>query len=210
MTAGAPPLDPPPGDARTPLGRLLDLDGSQTSPGHYQVGVDDAWTVVHIHGGVLGALAARMAEHSRPSEAMRVTGVNATYFRPLAAGPVDGAVTWLRAGRAAAQAAVDPTGPDGELAVRLTVVLAAPRDDGIETPSRPRPIGALGVEESAATLPPLVAESQEQLPFPQQTRGCAPRQKRPAMAAPPVRAAATTRGSAFTRPHAPPPGPSIR
>ena len=123
---------------------------------------------MHIHGGVLGALAARMAEHSRPSEAMRVTGVNATYFRPLAAGPVDGAVTWLRAGRAAAQAAVDLTGPDGELAVRLTVVLAAPRDDGIETPSRPRPIGALGVEESAATLPPLVAESQEQLPFQQQ------------------------------------------
>ena len=117
------------GAGRTPLGSLLNLDTAQVSLGRFQLELDETWTVMHVHGGVLVALAARMAEHGRADDTMCVTGVSATFLRPVAAGPVVGVVTWLRAGRRAAQASVDLVGPDGELAVRVAVVLASLRGD---------------------------------------------------------------------------------
>ena len=152
----------------TPLGHLLDLETAEVAPGRYRVAVDEAWTVVHVHGGVVAAIAARMAEHARPREAMRVTGVSALYLRPLTAGPVDGVVSWLRVGRGAAQASVDLSGPDGELAVRVTVVLASAREDGIVAPATPRPQGALDVAGSLTALGPVAPASTATLPFQRQ------------------------------------------
>lgn len=155
-------------DGASTLGRLLDLDASETSPGRYRVAVDEAWTVVHLHGGVLAALAARMAEHSRPDEAMRVTGMHALYLRPLAAGTVVGVVSWLRTGRGAAQASVDLAGPDGALAVRVAVVLAAPRAGDVGIPSRPPPSGASDVAASTTSLGPVLPPTADTLPFQRQ------------------------------------------
>lgn len=154
--------------ATTALGRILDLEGAEVSAGRYRVEVDEAWTVVHVHGGVVAAIAARMVEHARPREAMRVTGVSALYLRPLAAGPVDGVVSWLRVGRGAAQASVDLSGPDGELAVRVTVVLASAREDGMVAPATPRPQGALDVAGSLTALGPVAPPSAATLPFQRQ------------------------------------------
>lgn len=152
----------------TALGRLLDIDAAEVAAGRYRVVVDETWTVVHIHGGVVAAIAARMAEHSRPSDSQRVTSVSALYLRPLSAGPVDGVVSWLRVGRGAAQASVDLSGPDGDLAVRVTVVLASPRHDGIAAPSTPRPRGALDVSGSMMALGPVAPPSAATLPFQRQ------------------------------------------
>lgn len=152
------PVRPPRSAGREPRTRTPVSPGRHDSPwsppgprhgeesaGRYRVVIDEAWTVVYVHGGVVAAVAARMAEHAGPDEPMRVTGVGALYLRPLAAGPIDGVVSRLRVGRGAAQASVDLSGPDGELAVRVTVVLASPRNDGVEAPSMPRPQDALDV-----------------------------------------------------------------
>lgn len=155
------------GAGRTPLGSLLNLDTAQVSLGRFQLELDETWTVMHVHGGVLVALAARMAEHGRADDTMCVTGVSATFLRPVAAGPVEGVVTWLRAGRRAAQASVDLVGPDGELAVRVAVVLASLRGDDAGAVARASPAGALDVDGSIG-LGPVVAESADLMPFQQQ------------------------------------------
>ena len=147
---------------------MLDIDAAdEVAPGRFRVVVDEAWTVVHVHGGVLAALAARMAERGCPGEDMFVTGVAATFLRPVPAGLVDGAVTWLRSGRAAAQASVDLAGPDGELAVRVNVVLASRGRNSAEAITRARPVDELDVDGSEA-LGPIVAESADTMPFQRQ------------------------------------------
>lgn len=146
------------------LGSLLDVAPASTGPGRFRVTVDEAWTVVKVHGGVLAALAARFAEVCRPDPALRVTSVHATYLRAVDAGLVTGTVTWLRAGRSAAQATVDLCGPDGELAVQVSVVLAVPCPSETAEVIATRPIEPLDVTASTWALGPVAPEAL-QLPF---------------------------------------------
>lgn len=144
---------------------LLDVVEDPLSPGRFTATASSDWTVVHVHGGVLMALAARMAERSRPSPSQVVTAVHALYLRPIPAGSLTGEVTWLRVGRSASQADVDLFDADGQLAVRVLVVISEPRPGSPTSTTSPRPGTALDVGAATQAVGSLIPADGSALPF---------------------------------------------